>query len=205
MEDALTRLYRAINYATLATATGSSEQKGALYARLARTLTTQGRVNSEADITHLPNFEAFREVLPVLRKGEDGRRSLHPIWDSPSFIAPAIATLAILYDRTLDPDGRSRLSMRVSREPGALYGYRLESLDAAAHQTGPDGSRSPKPMDEVEWMHVSIVLCGAALSFLKEESVMRFAPYYLHAQMTQEEPPEPTLVRAAAPVMVPAS
>jgi hypothetical protein len=190
MEDALTRLHRAIEYAVLASATGSADQRGALYTRIAQALTTQGRVNDTDAMAHLPNFEALRAVLPVLTTTGDGRRTVHPVWDSPDFVAPAVAALAILYDRMLDPHGDSRLCLRVSRQPDALYGWRLEDLSAAGFRYAEDGTRHDAPMERKDWMHVSIILSGAALGFMKEASLMRFAPHYLHKHATGTVSPD---------------
>ena len=186
MEDALNRLHRAIDYALLATVSGSSQQRGALHARLACALTTQGAANSEDEIPLLPNYERFVEVLPILMRGDGGRRVLHPVWNADNFIAPAIAALAVLFDRTLDPQGDSRLTLTVSRQPSALYGYRLEALAAAPSRGDP--MRPAHPLSEADWMHVSVILAGAALAFIKEISVMRFAPCYLRAQAERASP-----------------
>jgi hypothetical protein len=188
VEDALSRLHRAIDYALLATVSGSSQQRGALHARLARALATQGAMNSEDEMPLLPNYERFVDVLPILVRGEDGKRALHPVWNAADFIAPAVAALAILFDRTLDPHGASRLVLTVSRQPSALYGYRLEALSAAAPSRGAD-PEPPHPMADADWMHVSVILAGAALAFVKEISVMRFAPCYLRAQAERAWPP----------------
>lgn len=182
MEDALTRLHRAIDYALLATVAGSPEQRGQLYSRLAQTLTTQGRHTSQDDISGLPNFEALRIVLPIIARSDDGQRSIHPVWNSPDFIAPAVAALAVFFGRVLDPEGRSRLALRVQRHPDALYGYRLDAFEAAPSRRTTGGDPAGEPMTEADWMHVSILLSGAALAFLKEIDLMRFAPLYLHRQ-----------------------
>lgn len=188
MEDALTRLHRAIDYALLATVSGSPDQRGALYARLARALTTQGDVNSEDAISQLPNFDAFREVLPiVVQDGETGRKALHPIWDAPDFVAPAIASLAVLFDRMSHPRGDSMFRVKVSRDPDALYGFRLEEFTAGAFDYSGDG-RIGRVNEAADWMRVSILLSGAALAFLKEFSFMRFAPNYLVANIEDALP-----------------
>ena len=187
MEDALSRLHRAIDYALLATVSGSGQQRGALHARLACALTTQGAANSEDEMPLLPNYEAFVEALPILVRGGGGQRALHPIWNAADFIAPAVAALAVLFDRTLDPQGASRLTLTVSRQPSALYGYRLEALAAAPPRGDP--VRPTPSMGEADWMHVSVILAGAALAFIKEISVMRFAPCYLRAQAERASPP----------------
>jgi hypothetical protein len=194
MEDALSRLDRAIDYALLATVGGSAQQRGALYRRLAAALSTQGAVNAEDDIALLPNFPALEAVLPVLVRDEDGRRSLHPVWGSPDFIAPAVAALAVLFDRSLDPGGTSRLRPRLSPRSGALYGYRLDGLDAA-----PGGGDEAGPLSDADRMHLSVILSGAALAFLKETAAMRFAPCYLHAlvQARESAAPSPDEGRAA--------
>lgn len=188
MEDAVERLYRATEYALLQTVTGSSDRRGAFYARFACALTTQGASNGPDEITQLPNFEAFREVLPIITKDDDGNRAVHPIWDQPTFIVPAIASLAILFDRMISPHSDSYLSMEVSRDSTALYGYRLEALGAEAFEYGADGSRTSRPMEKRDWMHVSTVLSGAAMGFIKEQSLMRFAPYYLYALVEKKVP-----------------
>lgn len=188
MEVAVERLHRAIEYALLATVSGSPDRRGALYSRLACALTTQGAVNGQDEISQLPNFEAFKEVLPIIAKGEDGKRSVHPIWDAPTFIAPAIAALAVMFDRTVNRHSDSYLTVKVAHDETALYGYRLESLTASAFEYAPAGGRSTRPMEQKDWMHVSTILSGAALAFIKEESMMRFAPYYLHALIAETAP-----------------
>lgn len=188
MENALTRLHRAIDYALLATTSGSPDQRGALYARLARALTTQGDVNSEDVISQLPNFDAFREVLPILVHDEArGRKTIHPIWDAPDFIAPAIASLAVFFDRMTHPRGDSMFTVKVSRDERALYGFRLEQFTACAFDYSGDG-RIGRANEPADWMRVSILLSGAALAFLKELSFMRFAPYYLAANISDSLP-----------------
>lgn len=188
MEDALTRLHRAIDYALLATVSGNPQQRRALYGRFASSLSIQGAFNSVDTILELPNFEALLTVLPVTQRDADGQRSLHPIWESPDFIAPAVAAMAVLFDRTLDVRGDSRLSLRVTPQAGALYGYRLDSLEAEAFDTGPGGARIARPMEAEDWSHVSVVLCGAALAWFKEPNIMRFAPRYLRAQAERDGP-----------------
>lgn len=178
MEDALTRLHRAIDYAVLATATGSRDQRGKLYARLAQVFTTQGTVNSAETMAELPNFAALTSVLPLIVTGAEGK-SLHPVWDSSDFIAPAVAALAIYFDRALTPSGDSMFTMTVARAPNALCGYRLERLEAEAVTTDRAGHRAAGPMQETDWMRASILLSGAAFAFLKEIDMMRFAPRYL--------------------------
>lgn len=198
MEDAIERLHRAIEYALLATVSGSPDRRGALYARLARALTTQGFVNGHDEISQLPNFEAFKEVLPIIVRDDDGKRSIHPIWDDRSFIAPAIASLAIMFDRMVSRQSDSYLTLTVSKDEEALYGYRLETFSASAYDYSAGGGRSTRAMEPKDWMHVSTVLSGAALAFIKEQSVMQFAPYYLHSLIEGSAPegalsPPPTL------------
>jgi hypothetical protein len=178
LEDALTRLHRAIDYAVLATVTGSRDQRGKLYARLAQAFTTQGTVNPAESMAELPNFAALTSVLPLVVTGANGK-SLHPVWDSADFIAPAVAALAIYFDRTLTPTGDSMFTMTVSRVPDALCGYRLERFEAESVATDRAGHRTAGPMQETDWMRASILLSGAAFAFLKEIDMMRFAPRYL--------------------------
>lgn len=188
MEDAIERLQRAIDYAVLQTASGSSDQKGALYARLACALTTQGRVNDTASVTQLPNFEAFCDVLPIIVTDDTGQKALHDIWDAPDFIAPAIACLAVLFERTTNPWGDSMLTVKVSKDADALYGYRLESLDAEAFDYTPSGDKTVRPMEARDWTTLSINLAGASLAFMKDLSIMRFAPHYLDLSIRKAIP-----------------
>lgn len=188
MENAIDRLHRALDYAVLQTTSGSSDQRGALYARLACALTTQGRINDPASITQLPNFEALCDVLPIIVTDENGGKALHDVWDSHDFIAPAIAVLAVLFDRMTHPHGDSLLTVSVSREQNALYGYRLESLDAQAFDYSADGVKTLRPMTEKDWMKVSVNLAGAAFAFMKDLSIMRFAPFYLEKVITNTVP-----------------
>lgn len=188
MEDAVNRLHRAIDYAVLQTTSGSADQRGALYARLACALTTQGRVNDPTTITQLPNFEAFCDTLPIIVTDENGGKALHDVWNSPDFIAPAIACLAILFDRTTHPYGDSLLTLSVSRRKDALYGYRLEGLQAQAFDYSATGVKTMRPMDHKDWMKVSINLAGASLAFMKDLSIMRFAPFYLDRTVCSEIP-----------------
>ena len=178
MEDALTRLHRAIDYAVLATATGSRDQRGKLYARLAQAFTTQGTVNAVETMAELPNFAALTTVLPIIVTGEGGK-SLHPVWDSAGFIAPAVAALAIFFDRALTITGDSMFTLTVSRAPDALCGYRLERFEAEAVANDHAGHQAAAPMQETDWMRASILLSGAAFAFLKEIDMMHFAPRYL--------------------------
>ena len=188
MEDAVERLHRATEYALLQTVTGSADRRGAFYARFACSLTTQGATNGLDEITQLPNFEAFRTVLPVIATAGDGTKSIHPVWDQPDFITPAIAALAILFDRMANPQSDSYLSMEVARDSAALYGYRLVKLTAEGFDYAPDGSRVARAMAKKDWMHVSTVLSGAAMAFIKEQSFMQFAPYYLYALAEEKVP-----------------
>lgn len=179
MEDAVDRLHRAIDYAVLQTTSGSADQRGALYARLACALTTQGRVNDPTTISQLPNFEAFCDTLPIVVTGESGGKALHEVWNSSDFIAPAVACLAILFDRMTHPFGDSFLTLSISTRKGALYGYRLEGLKAQAFDYSATGVKTWRPMEPRDWMKVSINLAGASLAFMKDLSIMRFAPFYL--------------------------
>lgn len=183
MEDALTRLDRAIEYAVLATVSGGRDQRGKLYARIAHAMTTQGSVNAVEAMHLLPNFDALRAVLPIIVTGDDGGKALHPVWCERRFVAPAICALAVFFERNLDPRGDGMLSMEVFPDPDALYGYRLGKLAAHAYTYRPDGSREERAMEHTDWMRVSVVLSGAALAFMKEESLMRFAPSYLCRQV----------------------
>jgi hypothetical protein len=178
VEDALNRLHRAIDYAVLATVTGSRDQRGKLYTRLAQAFTTQGTVNAAETMAELPNFAALTTVLPLIVTGEGGK-SLHPVWDSAGFIAPAVAALAIFFDRALKPTGDSMFTLTVCRAPEALCGYRLERFEAEAVATDRAGHRVAGPMQETDWMRASILLSGAAFAFLKEIDMMHFAPRYL--------------------------
>lgn len=188
MEDAVDRLNRAIDYAVLQTTSGSPDQRGALYARLACALTTQGRVNDPTAITQLPNFEAFCDTLPIIVTDEQGQKGLHEVWNSPDFIAPAIASLAILFERTIHPYGDSFLTLSISRRKDALYGYRLVGLEAQAFDYSATGAKTLRPMEQGDWMKVSIALAGASLAFMKDLSIMRFAPFYLALTACSEIP-----------------
>lgn len=186
MEDALNRLHRAIEYAVLATVSGGRDQRGKLYARFAHALTTQGKVNAAEAMHQLPNFDALRTVLPIIVTDGNGGKALHPVWGSADFIAPAVAALAIFFERNLDPQGDAMMSMQISKQPQALFGFRLENLSAEAFTYKPDGTRQGRPMEPSDWMRVSITLSGAALALMKEESMLRFAPTYLRRQVEAE-------------------
>ena len=183
MEDALNRLQRAMEYAVLATVSGGRDQRGKLYARFAHALTTQGKVNATEAMHQLPNFDALQTVLPIVVSDANGGKALHPIWGSTDFIAPAVAALAIFFERNLDPQGDAMMSMQISKQPQALFGFRLENLSAEAFTYKPDGTRQGRPMEPSDWMRVSITLSGAALALMKEESMLRFAPSYLRRQV----------------------
>lgn len=180
MGHAIERLHRAIEYGLLSSISGSAERKGALYGRFAACLTTQGSVNDADSIVSLPNFEAFQHVLPILVE-VDGRKSVHTIWDDDEFIAPAIAALAMFMDATANPKGNTMFTLTVQPDNDALYGYRLTTFTAAP-LVG-EGEMTAK-----QWTQASIFLCGAALAFFNETSMMRFAPYFLHATVTGEIP-----------------
>lgn len=187
MEDALNRLHRAIEYAVLATVSGGRDQRGKLYERFAHALTTQGKVNAAEAMHQLPNFDALRTVLPIVVTDGNGGKALHPVWGSADLIAPAVAALAIFFERNLDPHGDAMLSMEISEQPQALFGFRLEMLSAEAFSYQPDGTRQARPMEPSDWMRVSITLSGAALALMKEESMLRFAPSYLRRQVGTEK------------------
>lgn len=184
----MNRLHRAIDYAVLQTTSGSADQRGALYARFACALTTQGRVNDPTTITQLPNFEAFCDSLPIIVTDENGRKGLHEVWNSPDFIAPAIAALAICFERTIHPYGDSFLTLSIARRKDALYGYSLVGLEAQAFDYSATGVKTLRPMEQGDWMKVSINLVGASLAFMKDLSIMRFAPFYLDRTVCSEIP-----------------
>lgn len=180
MGDAVTRLQRATEYALLSTVSGSAERKGALYGRLAASLTTQGAVNDADSIVSLPNFEAFQQVLPILTE-IDGRKSIHPIWDDANLVSPAIAALALYFHATVHPKGASMFALEVAPDTAALYGYRLASFTVIPPSAASDVSHA-------QWHQASVFICGAALAFFQEVSLMRFAPFFLHAAVTGSIP-----------------
>lgn len=101
--------------------------------------------------------EAFK-VLLGYREGKPGA------WLQPNFVKPAIASLAILFDRLQTPTNRSAFRARMARKPSASSAYGL-ALTAFSIELPEDTKRSSEKA-EIYSRAVSALACAAHWALL---------------------------------------
>lgn len=190
MENALTTLSRATVMA-LGLAASTPQGRHQLYKRIANCFALQGRENDLDNMDAFPNFAALMRAAPVWMVNEDGSVSSrpHPFWMRADTFAPAIASLAVFFERIVCPydDTRFRIDLRPKRD--ALFGYELISLSAEPYDYR-DGKRCGAPHDDEHKLQTSIYLTSAACSFFLVPELMKLGPMYMRRMVEGDFDPK---------------
>lgn len=110
-----------------------------------------------------PEIEDFDALLGPVIPTPSGPRA-NTIWTHPAFLLPAIAALAQLFDRMLDPHCDSAITLTVESQPDSLTGYALRDISRMTmRRDGQLGHTIERPLDEAESLRLNTLLAASAL------------------------------------------
>lgn len=135
-----------------------------------------GATNAE----ETPGFTALTTLTDRVISTPDGP-DVNPIWTHPGFVQPAIAALALLLERCLNPRGDSRMTLYLRPERESLYGYRLVDLRAWGISVGADRTVATGPLTAPEKRELIAHLTGAAYFFARGGFGVNIGSKYLRS------------------------
>lgn len=99
------------------------------------------------------NVSFGRALWPLKLEGSETVAEVNPIWANPSFVMPAVASLAALFDATLSRSGQPSFRLDFEPDSKSLYGCALSSIT---------------PAQDFDGARMAVMMAGAAKSFITE-------------------------------------
>jgi len=147
-----------------------------------RTVCNDDRADKN-DAVYDATLDDFQRLLDPVVTPLDGSPKVNGIWQSNAFLAPAIAAMAQLFDRMIDPRNDSAMTLTVRPTSTSLFGYELIGLHATGKKIDPDtGLWVATALQKHELLRLSTMLGAAAQFALIQDDTLSAGANYLHTE-----------------------